>query len=89
MSKKTEFQNWSEVNQIEGNRFRYFEKVLDEGWHARSLDCATFPEFADAARKEFEVKLNNLNTEFLKWQKTRPHRILDMRTPYMTRNPAR
>ena len=51
------------VNQLEGNRFRCFEKVLDEGWHARSLDFATFPEFADAARKEFEVKLNNLNTE--------------------------
>jgi len=50
MSKKTEFQNWSEVNQLEGNRFRCFEKVLDEGWHARSLDFATFPEFADAAR---------------------------------------
>ena len=59
MSKKTEFQNWSEVNQLEGNRFRHFGKVLDEGWHAHGLDCATFPEFADAARKEFEIKLNN------------------------------
>jgi hypothetical protein len=72
MSKKTEFQNWSEINQVEGNRFRCFEKVLEEGWHAHTLDCATFAEFADAARKEFEVKLNNLNSEFLKWQKTRP-----------------
>ena len=88
MSKKTEFQNWSETHQVEGNRFRCFEKVLEEGWHAHSLDCATFPEFADAARKEFEVKLNNLNSEFLKWQKTRPHRVLSMHTPYLTRTPA-
>ena len=88
MSKKTEFQNWSEIHQVEGNRFRSFEKVLEEGWHAHSLDCATFAEFADAARKEFEVKLNNLNSEFLKWQKTRPHRVLGMHTPYLTRTPA-
>ena len=38
MSKKTEFQNWSEINQVEGNRFRRFEKVLEEGWHAHTLD---------------------------------------------------
>ncbi len=88
MSKKTEFQNWSEIHQVEGNRFRRFEKVLEEGWHAHTLDCATFAEFADAARKEFEVKLNNLNTEFLKWQKTRPHRVPGMHTPYLTRTPA-
>ena len=44
MSKKTEFQNWSEIHQVEGNRFRRFEKVLEEGWHAHSLDCATFAD---------------------------------------------
>jgi hypothetical protein len=66
MRKKTEFQNWSEIHEVEGNRFRRFEKVLEEGWHAHTLDCATFAEFADAARKEFDVKLNNLNSEFLR-----------------------
>jgi hypothetical protein len=85
MSKNTEFQNWSEVHQIEGNHFRHFEKVLEEGWHAHSLDCSTSAEFADAARKEFEVKLNNLNSEFLKWQKTRPHCVSGMQTPYLVR----
>ena len=87
ISKKTEFQTWSEANQVEGNRRRSFEKVL-EGWHAHSLDCATFAEFAEATRKEFEIKLNNLNAEFLKWQKTRPHRVPGMHTPYLTRIPA-
>jgi hypothetical protein len=89
MSKKTEFQNWSEINQVEGNRFQRFETLLKEGWQAHSLDCATFAEFADAARKEFEVKLSNLNSEFLKWQKTRPHHVSGMHTPYLTRAPAR
>jgi hypothetical protein len=88
MSKKTEFQNWSEIHQVEGNRFQSFEKVLKEGWQAHRLDCATFAEFADAARKEFEIKLSNLNSEFLKWQKTRPHHVSGMHTPYLTRTLA-
>ena len=46
MSKRTEFQNWSEIYEIEGNRFQRFEKLLKEGWQAHSLDCATFAEFA-------------------------------------------
>src|SRR5260370_19811891 len=87
MSKRTECQNWSEIHEIEGNRFQRFEKVLKEGWQAHRLDCATFAEFADAARKEFEVKLSNLNSEFLKWQKTRPHHVSGMHTPYLTRTP--
>jgi hypothetical protein len=88
MSKKTEFQNWSEIHQVEGNRFQSFEKVLKEGWQAHRLDCATFAEFADAARKEFEIKLSNLNSEFLKWQKTRPHHVSGMHAPYLTRTTA-
>ena len=55
MSKKTELQNWSEIDEIEGSRCQRFEKFLKEGWQAHRFDLRA-REFADGGRKEFEIK---------------------------------